>query len=301
MNSQDMASEAAPADTSGCPSPGDHCDCMVEYLRESHRMVSRLLQAADFDDAFPFVFGHPDVVGDEVAVQNELALLLYKAQMHLTAVIKASRGSNLHSMAVHARVILECAGQIQAKAQMVYEGSENAATRVLNASEYDFLDTMRRMSRGSVDEDDLREMIVEARGGIGDGDSGLPTRVRIAERVAHVPGGRDWHGFLSNRFCGSQMAPLSEPSMFGGVACTNTEADRLAVAVLLDYLTQQTILMIFSYEFVLIAVDGDPQPFEEASELLDRMKADAAQFRAWLAKQERSPAAALTDGPAPNR
>ena len=264
-------------------------------------MVSRLLQAADFDDAFPFVFGHPDVVGARVMGQNELALLLFKAQMHVTAVIRASRGSNLHSMAVHARVILECAGQIQAKAQMAYEGSENAATRELNAGEYDFLDTMRRMSRGSVDEDDLREMIVEARGDIGDRDSGVPTRVRIADRVAHLPGGRDWHGFLSNRFCGSQVAPLSEPSMFGGVVSSNTEADRLAVALLLDYLTQQAILMIFSYGVVLIAVGGDPQPFEEASELLDRMRADAAQFRAWLAQQERNPAAALTDGPAPNR
>ena len=79
MNNQteDMASETAIADMSGRPSAGGHCDSMVEYLREAHRMVSRLLQEADFNDVFPFVFGHPSVVGDAVVVQNELALLLY--------------------------------------------------------------------------------------------------------------------------------------------------------------------------------------------------------------------------------
>ena len=288
MNNQteDMASETAIADMSGRPSAGGHCDSMVEYLREAHRMVSRLLQEADFNDAFPFVFGHPSVVGDAVVVQNELALLLYKAQMHLTAVIRASRGGNLHSMAVHARVILEAAGQIQAKAEVVCVGSPNALTRALNASEYDFLDTIRRMSRGSVDEDGLHGMIVEARNGIGDRNSGLPSRVRISDRVAHLPGGGDWHRFLSERFCGGRATPLSKPSMFGGVVSSNTEADRWAVAFLFDYLTQQTILMIFSYGFVLIGVNGDPQPFDDASELLDRMKADAAGFRAWLAQQQ---------------
>ena len=212
MNNQteDMASETAIADMSGRPSAGGHCDSMVEYLREAHRMVSRLLQEADFNDVFPFVFGHPSVVGDAVVVQNELALLLYKAQMHLTAVVRASRGGN----------------------------------------------------------------------------SGLPSRVRISDRVAHLPGGVDWHRFLSERFCGGRATPLSEPSMFGGVVSSNTEADRLAVAFLLDYLTQQTILMIFSYGFVLIGVNGDPQPCEDASELLDRMNADAAGFRAWLAQQQ---------------
>ena len=202
---------------------------MAGHLREAHQMITQFFADANFDDAVPFVFGHPDDVGAEVMVHNELALLLRKAQMHLTAVIRANSSGNLHSMAVHARVVLECAGQIQVKAQVAYDGSPDALERVLNASEYDFMDTARRMSRGSVDASELHERIVETRERFGDDNAGRPNKVRISNRVAHLPGGRHWHSFLGERFCGSQVAPLSEPSLFGGVVSCNTEADRLAV------------------------------------------------------------------------
>ena len=58
-----------------------------------------------------------------------------------------------------------------------------------------------------------------------------------------------------------------------------TEADRLAIALLLDYLTEQAMCMLFSYGFLLIGINGDERPFEHTSELLGRMRADAAQFR----------------------
>ena len=257
---------------------------MVEYLRECHGTIASLLAEADFDDAFPFVFGHPGVDNAEVQVRNELALLLRKVQMHLTAVIRANRSDNLHSVAVHARVILECAAQVQFKAHAAHEGL-NALKRVLNAGEYDFRDAMLRMSRGSVDEDELQEMIIDAREGIGNHETTRPRRVTINDRIAYLSSGREWYAHLSNCFCGGQTGSLSGLSMFGGVMSSGTAADRLAIAVLLDYLAGQTILMLVSYGFLLIAANGDQQPFEDMLELSQRKSAET---EAWhdTARQE---------------
>ena len=43
---------------------------------------------------------------------NECLLLTTKAFLHLKAIKLANQTNNLHSLAVHARVVLECAGQI---------------------------------------------------------------------------------------------------------------------------------------------------------------------------------------------
>ena len=258
---------------------------MVEYLRESHRMIARLLAQADFDDAFPYVFGHPEIVGAEFQWLSELALLLRKAQMHMTAVIHANRSTNLHSMAVHARVILECAAQVQFKAQAASDGSPSALMRVLNAGEYDFQDTLLRMSHGNVDGDELREMLIDARERAGDNSTRRPRRVTISDRVSHLVGGGDWYGYLSERFCGDRAEWLSGSSMSGGVVSTNTEQDRLAIAGLLDYLTLQVAYLLFGYGFLLIGVDGDDQPFEDGLELLGRVRADSAEFRGQLGRR----------------
>ena len=39
-------------------------------------------------------------------------LLLTKAHIHLMAILYANKSSNIHSLAIHARIVLECAGQI---------------------------------------------------------------------------------------------------------------------------------------------------------------------------------------------
>ena len=171
---------------------GDYRDSMVEHLRESHRTIASLLAEVDFEDSFPFVFGHPDIDGAGVQVQNELALLLRKAQMHITAVIRANRSDNLHSVAVHARVILECAAQVQFKAHAACEGSPGAMARVLNAGEYDFprhatAPVPRQHRRGRIARNDhrcKRKGSVTPAGRV-HGGSRFPTGFRIC-RVAET-------------------------------------------------------------------------------------------------------------------
>ncbi len=257
----------------------DQRSVMVDYLREVHQEITRLLDDADFDDEFPYVFGHPDTENAELTFHANLALLLRKAQMHITVVIHANRNENLHSMAVHIRVILECAAWIAMQVHPTHEGSPRALDRVLNADEYDFQDAILRLLRGSMSRDELHESIINARRGVGDDRAEPPRPVRIADRLQYLRGGKEMYDFISTHFAGNRVDSLPGPSAFGGVLSVGTDADRLPIALFLDYLAEQCALMLLNYGFVLIAITGDSGPFDGASALVDRLRADAGRFR----------------------
>ena len=250
---------------------------MAAYLEESHGMLQHLLSEADFEGAFPHVFGHPSA-DDAVAIPNECGLLLRKAQMHINAVLRANKTNNLHSMAVQMRVVLECAAQIISKADAVCEGSRRAYVGVLNASEADYWDSMKRATRGRINYVDIMPAVVDAREGIGESNDKPPTRVTVADKISSLRGGKKWYDHLSKHFCDSRTSMLYGTSFYGGVMSIDTEADNLTFAVLLDYLTEQVIRMLFGYGFLLVPVSGNRQPFEEAESLLERKRTTARAF-----------------------
>ena len=104
---------------------------MASYLSESHEMIRDLLSDANFEEAFPHVFGLPDKEHPEVAVRNEYGLLLRKAQLHIVAVQRANESNNLHSMAIHMRIVLECAAQVISMADSVCVGTEKNSSESL--------------------------------------------------------------------------------------------------------------------------------------------------------------------------
>ena len=87
------------------------------------------------------------------------------------------------------------------------------------------------------------------------------------------------YDFISTHFASNRVDFLSGPSALGGVLSVSAGADRPAIALFLDYLAEQCALMLFNFGFVLIAINGDSGPFEEASGLTDRVRADIAKFR----------------------
>ena len=104
---------------------------MVGYLIEANQMIQQLLSEADFEEAFPHIFGHPKDHA-EVHVRNECGLLLRKAQFHMIAVLRANKSSNLHSMAIHMRVVLECAAQVVSTAYGLCGNIKGTQTILLN-------------------------------------------------------------------------------------------------------------------------------------------------------------------------
>ncbi len=258
---------------------GDYRTCMVNILIESFRMTQQFLSEADFDEAFPNVFGRPTKDHPEVSIRNECGLLIRKAQMHMNAVLRANKGNNLHSLAVHMRVVLECAAQVVSRANAIADGSPKELRRVLNASDYEFKDAMARFSRGSTSKDEAQNMIIAARRSAGDYETKPPKRVTITDRINQLSGGEGWYDHLSKYFCHSQASALAGISFCGGVTSIDTEEDGLAFAMLLDYLTEQVILMLSGYGFLLIAVNGDSQPHDKGLRLLNKKRSAARMFR----------------------
>lgn len=249
---------------------------MAHFLCECHQMIQAWLSKADFKTDFPHVFGHPDENNREIAVRNECALLLRKAQMHIAAILKAHENNNLHSMAVQMRVTLECAAQVHSMAWAAHQGTEKALRRTLNAREYDFQYVLRSLSRGDIDHDEIHEMILRARAETGEWNEKPPKTVRIADTVDVLPFGKQWYDHLSKFFCRGEAGSLGGCSYFGGVVSIRTEADKLTFGIFIGYLTAQVIRMLVGYGFLLIAVNGDRRPFEEALDLSRRQRIAAA-------------------------
>ena len=72
-------------------------------LGEIDQAIRQILASADFDENFPYIFGHPDEFGSEIVVRSSNGLLLHKARLHLVAVLRAYEQANLHSVAVHTK------------------------------------------------------------------------------------------------------------------------------------------------------------------------------------------------------
>ena len=193
--------------------------------------------------------------------------------------MRANRSHNLHSLAVHMRIVLECAAQVQSKAHAVYQGSERELKRVLNVSEYDFQYALGSLSRGGVGRDEVQRSIIVARARMGQVGRKSPTRVTVADKVGYLAQGKEWYDHLSKYFCDGDAAVLAGPSFFGGVKSISTAADELAFAIFLDYLAEQLITMLVGNGFLLIAVNGDSRPFDQAIALSNRKRSATPMFR----------------------
>ena len=257
----------------------EYRNAMAGYVRESHRMIGSVLEPADFDEAFPYIFGEPTEEAGAVFFLSECGLLLRKAQLHMTACLVADKNNNLHSLGVHMRVVMECAAEVVATAQTTHEGTPKALARTVNRLERAFQVLMTTMSRGTVTPSDIQSTIERARRWAGETGSRPPKRVTVADRMVALPHGVSWYNHLSESFCHTDAERLSEISFRGGVLSVNTPVDHLAFATLLDYLGHLAIVMLFAFGFLLKATAGKSSTFDDAHELLKRKRSATAAFR----------------------
>ena len=259
-------------------STNDYRNTMVRYLGEAQEMIGQLLSGADFEGAFPHIFGNSEN-DPRIALRSENGLLLRKAQLHIEAVLRANKNNNLHSMAVQMRVVLECAAQVRSKANSVCEGSSEAFARTLNVTESDYQYTMLAASGGQVDLKTIQEGIVNARRGIGQHGVERPKRVTVTDRIESLSGGSGWYDYLSEFFCHPEAGVLAGSVFSGGVVSAGASELDLTFAVFLEYLTNEVMVMLAGSGFLLIAVNGDTQPFDDALALKERWLEDAHSTR----------------------
>ncbi len=177
-------------------------------------MIARALADADFDNAFPNIFGDPERDDPGVGLRNENGLLLRKAHLHIKAVLRANETDNLHSMAVQMRVVLECAAQIKTRVTLLSIGSQDAFARILNETESDYVTAILRASRGQVGRDVILKSIAKTRG---QPEWPSPRRVSVTDRIQSLYGGSVVYDHLSEHFCRTAADALAGPAFNGGV------------------------------------------------------------------------------------
>ena len=168
----------------------------------------------------------------------DTVLLVRKARLHVIAVLAANHDSNHHSLAVHMRPALECAGQVVSISRNLFIAPDsNAVGQYLNA---DYYQTMQRHTKGQLGHDYLLDSIAKV-----DplGSSRRSKGLNEVDKVQTLEDGPAWYDYLS-RFHHPKLDTLRGPSFLGGVRSNNTPQDQLACTALLDYLAHQMLVMV---------------------------------------------------------
>ena len=245
---------------------------MACYLNEGHRMIVQLLVEAGYPEAFPHVVRIPDEYPRAV-------LLLQKAHLHIEAVLRANESDNAHSMAVHSRVVLECACQVLSEAEAWGEDSQEAHDRLSNERESDYWNSMLRLSRGRIGPAQIQQRIVEARRAYGQDNEDPPEQVTIRDKLRFIPGETGWYDYLSLLFCHpkAEVAKiLAGPVYYGGVAPSDTAETELACTESLWFLNRTVMAMLTAGSFLLELYGRELRSASDVLTLTSR----------WLAAQE---------------
>jgi len=245
---------------------------MARYLSEAHRMIVQLLVEAGYAEVFPHVVRIPE--GYPHAV-----LLLQKAHLHIEAVLRANGSDNAHSMAVHSRVVLECACQMLSEAEAWSEGSRKEHDRLSNEMESDYWNSILRFSRGRIGPAQIQQRIIEARKAHGQDNEDPPEQVTIRDKLRFVPDGTGWYDYLTLLFCHPKdevAMILASPVYYGGVATRDMAETELACAETLWFLNRTVMAMLTGGGFLLQLHAGELQSARDLQALTTR----------WLAAQK---------------
>ena len=169
------------------------------------------------------------------------SLLLRKAKIHMIAMLRANETSNVHSLAVQMRPVLECAGQVVLvfrNLMIAPERGEGVVRDYLNA---DYYQTIIRLTKGDVSHEQLLTKILEA-SGMSEGEVRKGKSLKQVDKVAALEGGKDWYEYLSEHFCHGR-ANWRGHSWQGGASSMNTARDEFTYAGLMDFLVRQVAVM----------------------------------------------------------
>ena len=219
-------------------------------------MTRKLEDKLDVTGGWPEFAAEIDLDADPAAaLRFKGALLLCKARIHTVAVLRANVTSNLHSLAVQMRPVLECAGQVVFFFQntiiapdllMPLEHAAELVGHRLNADHYQ---TLRRRTKGAVSPEELREKEAQAQEAAA-AFFGAPKPKRSKERrfdhtdkVATLEGGQEWYGYLSEHFSHGNVSDWRGFSWRGGVMSISRVEDEFAFLHLMDYLVNQVARM----------------------------------------------------------
>ena len=243
---------------------------MAKLLTKTVAVTRKLERSFDVAGGWREASARIDFDTDPAAwIRIMAALLLRKARIHTAAVLRANETSNLHSLAVQMRPVLECAGQVvfffhnTVVAPDLTVTRERAAEVVGNRINADHYQWFRRRTKGEVSPEELREVEAQAQEAASV-FAGAPKpkrrkgrRFHQAEKVAVLEDGQRWYRYLSEHFSHGKVADWRGLSWQGGVMTINRVEDEFAFLSLMDYLVNQVVLMNAYAALCPVAGDND--------------------------------------------
>ena len=192
---------------------------MAELLTEAVAMMRKLKRRLDVVGGWPEASAKIDLNADPTATFRIMgALLLRKARVHTVAVLRANETSNLHSLAVQMRPVLECAGQVvflflNTMIAPDFQMSRERATEVVGSRlNADHFHTLRKITKGRVSLEELRKVEAKAQeaaavlAGASKPKRRKARRFTNADKVATLAKGREWYRYLSEHFNHAKVA-----------------------------------------------------------------------------------------------
>ena len=239
-------------------------ELLTEAVALTHKLEGRLGLAGSWPETSEgFDFDADPAAGVRIAA----ALLLRKARVHTVAVLRANETSNLHSLAVQMRPVVECAGQVvfffhnAVIAPDLLVPRERAAEVLGTRVNADHFQTLRRVTKGGISPEELREVESQAQQAAAASVGATKPKRRKqrrftqAEKVAPLPKGREWYTYLSEHFSHAKVAEWRGLSWRGGVISVDKVQDEFAFLGLMSYLVNQVAHM--NAAAALCPVEGD--------------------------------------------
>lgn len=251
---------------------------MAEFLDAAQKLAVDYLSASDFGNQ-----SHADLSkaweDDPTAVFPAMTrLLVKKAHLHIGAALRANKSSNLHSLAAQMRPALECAGQVVSTMQALFDANPKRRSVYRRKANADYYNTMRRLTRGQLDHTALMADIASASSV--KNESGKATEsIRVQDSVKSLELGTEWHAHLSECFYHSNLSALTGSSFYGGVRFDEPANEQLAFAGMLDYLTEQIVVMIHSATLCPPAHKANEQFHGRAATLIREAGKESECFR----------------------
>ena len=202
-----------------------------------------------------------------------------KTGFHIASVLLANAQNNIHSLGVHAKVLMECAAEMMSMGKNAAEQTPEALDYILNNQEYDANYWLLRLSKGSISREELVAMVTEAREGIGLFDGKQPTRVSLSDRASILAEGKIWYPYLNDSFCHTKPDRLRGVPGLGGVLPSPKLQLDLAFVFVLNIALHYTCQALMSYGGIKINTGGGSKIFDDAFTLFERVRQTAAPFR----------------------
>ena len=241
---------------------------MAKLLTEALETTRKLERRLDVSGGWQEATAQIDFDADPTAVfRIEGALLLRKARIHTVAVLRANETSNLHSLAVQMRPVLECAGQLVFRfrtlfiAPDVLMSKEKADAMFGTRTNADFYQTFRRATKGRSSSKELCDMATKSEAAVAEEfGAAKPKRQKTwrlnqADKVEPLADGRALYDYLSEHFCHGRVTNWRGLSGQGGVISIDKVEDELAFMGFMACLVEQVAHM--NAAAALCPVEGD--------------------------------------------